>query len=195
MKTHVQAIFFKRLEVSFSTLCYHLVNTFIIWKQSFIHTMGQLKEVDWIDDPQSDFINSIKCSFNIKYKNSSMHLCLDKECVSKTLNNNRCAEIPHESSGCSQCLLEFLLERLQVESCHVKLKVRTDMLKWKSHIAKGLPPSFLIPGSTKAVAVFIPSGAENLRLSLQPRLRPVPHRTAKELHLYTASFRFYSVLH
>ncbi|XP_078134731.1 AP-4 complex accessory subunit Tepsin isoform X3 [Sander vitreus] len=32
-------------------------------------------------------------------------------------------KISHESSGCSQCLLEYLLERLQVESCHVKLKV------------------------------------------------------------------------
>uniref|UniRef100_A0A3P8RNK7 TEPSIN adaptor related protein complex 4 accessory protein n=1 Tax=Amphiprion percula TaxID=161767 RepID=A0A3P8RNK7_AMPPE len=31
--------------------------------------------------------------------------------------------ISHESSGCGQCLLEYLLERLQVESCHVKLKV------------------------------------------------------------------------
>ncbi|KAF0025254.1 hypothetical protein F2P81_022135 [Scophthalmus maximus] len=32
-------------------------------------------------------------------------------------------EISQESSGCGQCLLEYLLERLQVESCHVKLKV------------------------------------------------------------------------
>lgn len=32
-------------------------------------------------------------------------------------------KISHESSGCAQCLLEYLLERLQVESCHVKLKV------------------------------------------------------------------------
>ncbi|XP_056286103.1 AP-4 complex accessory subunit Tepsin isoform X2 [Pseudoliparis swirei] len=32
-------------------------------------------------------------------------------------------KISHESSGCSQCLLEYLLERLQVDSCHVKLKV------------------------------------------------------------------------
>uniref|UniRef100_UPI0037E8C270 AP-4 complex accessory subunit Tepsin isoform X2 n=1 Tax=Semicossyphus pulcher TaxID=241346 RepID=UPI0037E8C270 len=32
-------------------------------------------------------------------------------------------KISHESSGCGQCLLEYLLERLQVESCHVKLKV------------------------------------------------------------------------
>ncbi|XP_068610340.1 AP-4 complex accessory subunit tepsin [Brachionichthys hirsutus] len=29
----------------------------------------------------------------------------------------------HESTGYGQCLLEYLLERLQVESCHVKLKV------------------------------------------------------------------------
>ncbi|CAJ1080759.1 AP-4 complex accessory subunit tepsin isoform X3 [Xyrichtys novacula] len=32
-------------------------------------------------------------------------------------------KISHESSGCGQCLLEYLLERLQVESCHVKIKV------------------------------------------------------------------------
>ncbi|XP_028423407.1 AP-4 complex accessory subunit Tepsin isoform X2 [Perca flavescens] len=32
-------------------------------------------------------------------------------------------KISRESSGCGQCLLEYLLERLQVESCHVKLKV------------------------------------------------------------------------
>lgn len=37
-------------------------------------------------------------------------------------------EISHESSGCGQCLLEYLLERLQVESCHVKLKVTTVLL-------------------------------------------------------------------
>lgn len=33
------------------------------------------------------------------------------------------AEISQESTGCGQCLLEYLLERLQVESCHVKIKV------------------------------------------------------------------------
>lgn len=32
-------------------------------------------------------------------------------------------KISQESSGCGQCLLEYLLERLQVDSCHVKLKV------------------------------------------------------------------------
>ncbi|XP_077481200.1 AP-4 complex accessory subunit Tepsin isoform X2 [Stigmatopora argus] len=32
-------------------------------------------------------------------------------------------KISHESLGSDQCLLEYLLERLQVESCHVKLKV------------------------------------------------------------------------
>uniref|UniRef100_A0A1A8CNU8 ENTH domain containing 2 n=1 Tax=Nothobranchius kadleci TaxID=1051664 RepID=A0A1A8CNU8_NOTKA len=32
-------------------------------------------------------------------------------------------KICHESLGYGQCLLEYLLERLQVESCHVKLKV------------------------------------------------------------------------
>lgn len=32
-------------------------------------------------------------------------------------------KISHASLGCGQCLLEYLLERLQVESCHVKIKV------------------------------------------------------------------------
>uniref|UniRef100_A0A8C6THC8 TEPSIN adaptor related protein complex 4 accessory protein n=1 Tax=Neogobius melanostomus TaxID=47308 RepID=A0A8C6THC8_9GOBI len=32
-------------------------------------------------------------------------------------------KISHESLGYGQCLLEYLLERLQVNSCHVKLKV------------------------------------------------------------------------
>ncbi|XP_067100756.1 AP-4 complex accessory subunit Tepsin [Osmerus mordax] len=32
-------------------------------------------------------------------------------------------KISQESPGCGQCLLEYLLERLQVDSCHVKLKV------------------------------------------------------------------------
>ncbi|KAM9716065.1 AP-4 complex accessory subunit Tepsin isoform 1-T1 [Menidia menidia] len=32
-------------------------------------------------------------------------------------------KISHESLSCGQCLLEYLVERLQVESCHVKLKV------------------------------------------------------------------------
>ncbi|KAK7919804.1 hypothetical protein WMY93_011088 [Mugilogobius chulae] len=32
------------------------------------------------------------------------------------------SKISHESLGCGQCLLEYLLERLQVKSCHVKLK-------------------------------------------------------------------------
>ncbi|KAG9332158.1 hypothetical protein JZ751_015734 [Albula glossodonta] len=31
-------------------------------------------------------------------------------------------KISHESMGCSQCLLEYLLDRLQTDSCHVKLK-------------------------------------------------------------------------
>ncbi|XP_011602540.1 AP-4 complex accessory subunit Tepsin [Takifugu rubripes] len=42
-------------------------------------------------------------------------------------------KIPHESSGCSQCLLEFLLERLQVESCRVKLKVLKIFIHLCSH--------------------------------------------------------------
>ncbi|KAM8730285.1 AP-4 complex accessory subunit tepsin [Acanthopagrus schlegelii] len=42
-------------------------------------------------------------------------------------------KISHESSGCGQCLLEYLLERLQVESCHVKLKVLKIFVHLCSH--------------------------------------------------------------
>uniref|UniRef100_H3C422 TEPSIN adaptor related protein complex 4 accessory protein n=1 Tax=Tetraodon nigroviridis TaxID=99883 RepID=H3C422_TETNG len=42
-------------------------------------------------------------------------------------------KITRESSGCGQCLLEFLLERLQVESCHVKLKVLKIFVHLCSH--------------------------------------------------------------
>ncbi|XP_051530101.1 AP-4 complex accessory subunit Tepsin-like isoform X2 [Myxocyprinus asiaticus] len=48
-------------------------------------------------------------------------------------------KISHESVGCCQCLLEYLLERLQVESCHVKLKV----LKILLHLCSHGPPHFL----------------------------------------------------
>ncbi|XP_067285265.1 AP-4 complex accessory subunit Tepsin isoform X2 [Pseudorasbora parva] len=48
-------------------------------------------------------------------------------------------KISHESVGCCQCLLEYLLERLQVESCHVKLKV----LKIFLHLSGHGPPHFL----------------------------------------------------
>ncbi|XP_036428485.1 AP-4 complex accessory subunit Tepsin [Colossoma macropomum] len=48
-------------------------------------------------------------------------------------------KISHESVGCCQCLLEYLLERLQVESCHVKLKV----LKILLHLCGHGPPHFL----------------------------------------------------
>ncbi|NXS52984.1 AP4AT protein, partial [Brachypteracias leptosomus] len=37
-------------------------------------------------------------------------------------------EISHESPGSSQCLLEYLLNRLQSNSCHVKLKVLKILL-------------------------------------------------------------------
>ncbi|XP_034716168.1 AP-4 complex accessory subunit tepsin isoform X2 [Etheostoma cragini] len=42
-------------------------------------------------------------------------------------------KISHESSGCGQCLLEYLLDRLQVESCHVKLKVLKIFVHLCSH--------------------------------------------------------------
>lgn len=118
----------------------------------------------------------------------------------KTLNNNYSAEISHESSGCSQCLLEFLLERLQVESCHVKLKVRTNLQNSSSFYRAKVffvlfAPFLVCMGTSKDfVSVFVTLGAEDLCPSLQPWVRPVPYRTAKELYLYPASFRFIFVL-
>ncbi|XP_077109483.1 AP-4 complex accessory subunit tepsin isoform X2 [Ranitomeya variabilis] len=43
------------------------------------------------------------------------------------------AKISHESSGSCQCLLEYLLNRLQNHSCHVKLKVLKILLYLCSH--------------------------------------------------------------
>ncbi|XP_036390163.1 AP-4 complex accessory subunit Tepsin [Megalops cyprinoides] len=42
-------------------------------------------------------------------------------------------KISHESVGCCQCLLEYLLDRLQGQSCHVKLKVLKILLHLCSH--------------------------------------------------------------
>lgn len=86
-----------------------------------------------------------------------------------------------------------------MESCHVKLKVRTDLLNSNSfHIAKfwGCFFHLVCMGTTKVfVSVFVTLGAEDLCPSLQPWVRPVSHRTAEKLHLYPASFRFIIVLH
>lgn len=54
------------------------------------------------------------------------------------------AEISHESPGCGQCLLEYLLERLQVESCHVKLKVRTALLSTFLSVICNVPCSQML---------------------------------------------------
>ncbi|XP_074116491.1 AP-4 complex accessory subunit tepsin isoform X1 [Sminthopsis crassicaudata] len=43
------------------------------------------------------------------------------------------AKISHESVGSSQCLLEYLLNRLQSNSCHVKLKALKILLYMCSH--------------------------------------------------------------
>ncbi|KAM4692575.1 AP-4 complex accessory subunit tepsin [Rhinophrynus dorsalis] len=43
------------------------------------------------------------------------------------------AKISHESSGSCQCLLEYLLNRLQSSSCYVKLKVLKILLSLCSH--------------------------------------------------------------
>ncbi|XP_036613694.1 AP-4 complex accessory subunit tepsin [Trichosurus vulpecula] len=43
------------------------------------------------------------------------------------------AKISHESMGSSQCLLEYLLNRLQSNSCHVKLKALKILLYMCSH--------------------------------------------------------------
>ncbi|XP_053939330.1 AP-4 complex accessory subunit tepsin isoform X2 [Cuculus canorus] len=49
------------------------------------------------------------------------------------------AKISHESPGSSQCLLEYLLNRLQSSSCHVKLKV----LKILQHMCTQGSPQFV----------------------------------------------------
>ncbi|NWH68825.1 AP4AT protein, partial [Geococcyx californianus] len=49
------------------------------------------------------------------------------------------AKISHESTGNSQCLLEYLLNRLQSSSCHVKLKV----LKILQHTCTQGSPEFV----------------------------------------------------
>ncbi|XP_042198450.1 AP-4 complex accessory subunit Tepsin isoform X3 [Callorhinchus milii] len=50
------------------------------------------------------------------------------------------AKISHESVGSCQCLLEYLLERLQNNSCHVKLKV----LKILRHMCSHGSPQFTL---------------------------------------------------
>ncbi|KAM9258311.1 LOW QUALITY PROTEIN: AP-4 complex accessory subunit tepsin [Cariama cristata] len=62
------------------------------------------------------------------------------------------AKISHESPGSSQCLLEYLLNRLQSNSCHVKLKV----LKILLHTCQGSPQFVL---QLKRNACFIREAA------------------------------------
>ncbi|XP_041073077.1 AP-4 complex accessory subunit Tepsin isoform X1 [Carcharodon carcharias] len=50
------------------------------------------------------------------------------------------AKISHESVGLCQCLLEYLLERLQSHSCYVKLKV----LKILRHVCNHGSPQFIL---------------------------------------------------
>uniref|UniRef100_A0A8B9ZA38 TEPSIN adaptor related protein complex 4 accessory protein n=1 Tax=Buteo japonicus TaxID=224669 RepID=A0A8B9ZA38_9AVES len=59
------------------------------------------------------------------------------------------AKISHESPGSSQCLLEYLLNRLQSNSCHVKLKV----LKILLHTCTQGSPQFVL--QLKRNAFFI----------------------------------------
>ncbi|XP_069655541.1 AP-4 complex accessory subunit tepsin isoform X1 [Haliaeetus albicilla] len=59
------------------------------------------------------------------------------------------AKISHESPGSSQCLLEYLLNRLQSNSCHVKLKV----LKILLHTCTQGSPQFVL--QLKRNACFI----------------------------------------
>ncbi|XP_040386096.1 AP-4 complex accessory subunit tepsin isoform X2 [Cygnus olor] len=63
------------------------------------------------------------------------------------------AKISRESPGSSQCLLEYLLKRLQSNSCHVKLKV----LKILLHTCAQGSPQFLL--QLKRNAVFIREAA------------------------------------
>ncbi|NXO04979.1 AP4AT protein, partial [Rhinopomastus cyanomelas] len=65
------------------------------------------------------------------------------------------AKISHESPGSSQCLLEYLLNRLQSNSCHVKLKV----LKILLHTCTQGSPHFVLQlkrnaGFIREAAVF-----------------------------------------
>ncbi|NXI95655.1 AP4AT protein, partial [Psophia crepitans] len=62
-------------------------------------------------------------------------------------------EISHESPGSSQCLLEYLLNRLQSNSCHVKLKV----LKILLHTCAQGSPQFVL--QLKRNACFIREAA------------------------------------
>ncbi|NWH25884.1 AP4AT protein, partial [Grus americana] len=62
-------------------------------------------------------------------------------------------EISHESPGSSQCLLEYLLNRLQSNSCHVKLKV----LKILLHTCTQGSPQFVL--QLKRNACFIREAA------------------------------------
>uniref|UniRef100_A0A8D0F605 TEPSIN adaptor related protein complex 4 accessory protein n=1 Tax=Strix occidentalis caurina TaxID=311401 RepID=A0A8D0F605_STROC len=63
------------------------------------------------------------------------------------------AKISHESPGSSQCLLEYLLNRLQSNSCHVKLKV----LKILLHTCTQGSPQFVL--QLKRNACFIREAA------------------------------------
>ncbi|XP_076209697.1 AP-4 complex accessory subunit tepsin isoform X2 [Aptenodytes patagonicus] len=63
------------------------------------------------------------------------------------------AKISHESPGSSQCLLEYLLNRLQSNSCHVKLKV----LKILLHTCAQGSPQFVL--QLKRNACFIREAA------------------------------------
>ncbi|KAM6118829.1 AP-4 complex accessory subunit tepsin [Phoenicopterus ruber ruber] len=63
------------------------------------------------------------------------------------------AKISHESPGSSQCLLEYLLNRLQSSSCHVKLKV----LKILLHTCAQGSPEFVL--QLKRNAYFVREAA------------------------------------
>uniref|UniRef100_A0A8C4J2W9 AP-4 complex accessory subunit Tepsin n=1 Tax=Dromaius novaehollandiae TaxID=8790 RepID=A0A8C4J2W9_DRONO len=63
------------------------------------------------------------------------------------------AKISHESPGSSQCLLEYLLNRLQSSSCHVKLKVLKILLHTCTHGS----PQFVL--QLKRNAAFIREAA------------------------------------
>ncbi|NXD87971.1 AP4AT protein, partial [Halcyon senegalensis] len=63
------------------------------------------------------------------------------------------AKISHESPGSSQCLLEYLLNRLQSSSCHVKLKV----LKILLHTCAQGSPQFVL--QLKRNACFVREAA------------------------------------
>ncbi|KAL4612907.1 AP-4 complex accessory subunit tepsin-like [Arapaima gigas] len=95
-------------------------------------------------------------------------------------------KISHESAGCCQCLLEYLLERLQSDSCHVKLKV----LKILQHLCGAGSPHFVTElrrNSTFIQEVTVFSGPPDPihGIALHQRVRAVAQELASQMFTNT----------